>query len=468
MSDSNPAALSQLCFVAASDNATPIQLIESSTFSTWRATLTTAQQAWLARQDFHGRSGQWAWLESSDTGDSATDDQVIVGWDGQDNLATLGSLAHSLPEGEYCLAQPVSDQQLLGWSLGAYRFNRYKSPNRQPARLVIPEANQADKIVNTTTAVALSRDLINTGAGDMTPGHLAAEAEALAEQFDASIRVAHGDELLDIDCGAIHAVGRAATAPPCLIDLTWGDPDAPQVVLIGKGITFDSGGLNLKPTGGIRWMKKDMGGAATALGLAYLIMAQALPIHLRLLIPAAENAIAGNAFRPGDILSTHKGLTVEIDNTDAEGRLVLCDALSIACADKPELIFDFATLTGSARSAVGTESAAMFCNDDELAHTLGEAGAITGDNLWRMPLHPGYNHMLDSKVADLVNSAASPYAGAITAALFLQRFVDADSPTRWTHFDIMAFNNRSRPGHPEGGEAMGLRAVYHYLEEQFG
>ena len=231
-------------------------------------------------------------------------------------------------------------------------------------------------------------------------------------------------------------------------------------------MTFDSGGLDLKARiAGMRLMKKDMGGAGTVMGLAYLIMAQALPIRLRMLVPAAENAVAGNAYRPGDILHTHKGLTVEIDNTDAEGRLLLCDALSIACEEQPEVIFDYATLTGSARSAVGAEIAAMFANDEQLAIDLGLRGNSADDAVWHMPLHLPYNHMLDSKVADLVNSAASPYAGAITAALFLNRFV---SDTKWVHFDIMAFNTRTRPGRPEGGEAMGLRAVYQYLEETYG
>ena len=301
----------------------------------------------------------------------------------------------------------------------------------------------------------------------MAPSHLEAELRELASAFDASIDVTTGDELLDINCGAIHAVGRAATDAPRLIDLQWGDPSHPRVTLVGKGVTFDSGGLDIKPGSGMRLMKKDMGGAATAIGLASLVMAQALPVRLRLLIPAAENAISGNAFRPGDVLATHKGLTVEIDNTDAEGRLLLCDALSIACEDKPDVIFDYATLTGSARSAVGTEIAAMFSNDDELAASVSAAAGRTDDPVWRMPLHDGYRYMLDSKIADVVNSAPTPYAGAISAALFLERFVsDADIP--WMHFDIMAFNVRDRPAHPEGGEAMALRAVYDHLQHSYG
>jgi leucyl aminopeptidase len=250
------------------------------------------------------------------------------------------------------------------------------------------------------------------------------------------------------------------------MDLTWGDEQHPKITIVGKGVTFDSGGLNIKPGASMRQMKKDMGGAAIAMGLSYLIMAQGLPIRLRLLLPAAENAIAGNAFRPGDVLHTHKGLTVEIDNTDAEGRLLLCDALSIATEEKPELIIDYATLTGAARVAVGTEIAAMFCNNKELSGQISAAGDAVDDAVWPLPLHKGYSHMLSSKVADLVNSAASGFAGASTAALFLQRFIDDDTP--WLHFDVMAFNTRNRPGRPEGGEAMALRAVYQYLEQRYG
>ena len=370
----------------------------------------------------------------------------------------------TLVEGDYSLETPVSDLQLIGWGMGSYQFNRYKKASRSPARLVIPTTASATRVTNSVRAVALCRDLINTPAQDMAPSHLEAESREMAACFGASINVTVGDDLLASGCGAIHAVGRAAEDAPRLIDLTWGDENAPKVTIVGKGVTFDSGGLDIKPGSAMRMMKKDMGGAANAIGLAYLIMAENLPVRLRLLVPAAENAIAGNSFRPGDILHTHKGLTVEIDNTDAEGRLLLCDALSIATEDKPEAIFDFATLTGSARSAVGAELSAMFCNNDALADAVSQSGRKADDAVWRMPLHGDYNHMLNSKVADLVNCAPSPYAGAITAALFLERFVD-DTP--WMHFDINAFNVRNRPGHPEGGEAMALRAVFDYLNHRY-
>lgn len=436
---------------------TAIRLLKEASFEDWCEQASAQALNWVKRQNFQASSGQIAWIEDSD------DTYVLVGWDGQDNLATLGSLPFDLPEGVYCLAQDVSGLQLLGWGLGAYQFNRYKAQTRAPAQLLLPTAISAT-VKNATDAIALARNLINTPAEDMAPSHLAAEISALAENFAADCHITLGDELLDLGAGAIHAVGRAADDPPRLVDLTWGDPSHPKITLVGKGVTFDSGGLNLKPASGMRTMKKDMGGAATAIGLAQLIMAERLAVRLRLLVPMAENAISGNAFRPGDVLVTHKGLTVEIDNTDAEGRLLLCDALSIASSEEPELIIDFATLTGSARSAVGTEIAAMFCNNDEVALNISAHGESTDDAVWRMPLHDPYKYMIDSKVADLVNSAASPYAGSVTAALFLEQFVGS---VPWVHFDIMAYNIRKRPGRPEGGEAMALRAVFHYLEQRY-
>ena len=455
---STPDDLSATGLITHADNPTPISLVKTTSFDTLKQELTAAEQASLARQGFTAKRGQFAWL------DSETGVRVLCGWDGADNLATLGGLPMALPEGDYAISDTVSELQLLGWGLGSYQFTRYKAAKRGPARLLLPADIDQAAVVNATLAVGLCRDLINTPAQDMAPSHLEAEVRALAEQFGADCDITEGDALLDLGCGAIHAVGRAADDAPRLIDLQWGDENHPKVTLVGKGVTFDSGGLNIKPGSSMRLMKKDMGGAANAIGLAYLVMAQALPVRLRLLVPAAENAIGGNAFRPGDILSTHKGLTVEIDNTDAEGRLLLCDALSIACEDKPDLVFDYATLTGSARSAVGAEIAAMFCNDEDLAAAVAASAQQTDDPVWRMPLHGDYNYMLNSKVADLMNCAPSPYAGAISAALFLERFV---SGTAWMHFDVMAFNIRSRPGHPEGGEAMGLRAVYDYLAKTY-
>ena len=446
--------LSDVLLDAPLEGSTPIQLIQASEFQAWVTGLPEDQQTWLERQSFKAKPGQTAWLELDGGG------QVVCGWDGKENLASLGHLPMTLPEGDYQLTSEVSGIQVLGWALGAYRFDRYKSGRRAPARLSV---TATETVKSAADAIALGRDLINTPAADMNTSHLAAEITAMAETFGAELELTVGDELLDLGAGAIHAVGRASDDAPRLADLTWGDPSHPKVTLVGKGVTFDSGGLEIKLSAGMRLMKKDMGGAATAVALAYLIMATGLPIRLRLLVPMAENAISGNAFRPGDVLSTYKGLTVEIDNTDAEGRLLLCDALAIASEENPEIIIDFATLTGAARVAVGAEIAAMFTNSDDVAAELGRHGAAADDAVWRMPIHREYGYMLDSEVADMVNSAAG-FAGSITAALFLEKFV---GDTDWVHFDIMAFNARSRPGRPEGGEPMGLRAVYHYLADRF-
>lgn len=448
-------------FITATDEpVVPIRLVSTAELADWQASLSAPARRWADSAGFAAKPGQTAWLPD----DAGQPGRVAAGWDGEDSLASLGGLPLALPEGVYRMDHDVSELQLLGWATGAYQYQRYKAAERGPARLMLPAEHDGRRIENFAAAVTLIRDLINTPAADMLPSHLAAEAEQLAHVQQATCTIAVGEELLDRSLFAIHAVGRAADDEPRLIDIRWGDPAHPQVVLVGKGVCFDSGGLDIKPASGMRTMKKDMGGAAQVLGLAQLIMAQRLPVHLRVLIPAVENAISGNAFRPGDVLPTYKGLTVEIDNTDAEGRLVLCDALAMAAEEAPALMLDFATLTGSARSAVGAEIAAMFSNDDAAAEGIFQAGETVDDAVWRMPLHRAYNYKLDSNVADLVNSAATPFAGAVTAALFLDRFV-GDVP--WVHFDIMAMNTRSRPGRPEGGEAMAIRAVFHYLEQRF-
>jgi len=439
--------------------STAIELINQNVFDTWFGQRSEQEQAWVNRSQFAARTGQICWLPLDNGA------RVVIGWNGQDNLATLGNLPFALPSGDYHLTTEVSELQLLGWAFGAYQFLRYRSSDKQPARLCIPANHNAERLQNFSAAITLVRDLINTPTSDMLPSDLAAAATDLAGRHGASCEITTGDDLLAGNFRTIHAVGRASANAPRLIDIQWGDKDAPKLVLVGKGVCFDSGGLDLKPAAGMRLMKKDMGGAAQVLGLGQLIMAQQLPVNLRILVPAVENAVSANAFRPGDIIKSYHGLTVEIDNTDAEGRLILCDALALAAESKPALIIDFATLTGSARSAVGAEIAAMFSNDDAVADVLAGCGRERDDPVWRMPLHDDYNFMLNSKVADIVNSAASPYAGAITAALFLQRFVSA---VPWVHFDIMAFNPRARPGRPEGGEAMGVRAVFKYLEDRFG
>ena len=446
--------------VSSADNATELLFLDKFDYEEWSKTASVRQQELVTKQSFVGKTGQKAWVQIED------ETIVLIGWDKQDNLGPLGHLPFELPEGKYRTKQKLTELQLLGWGMGAYSFDRYKPLKRLPAQIEVPDDTLKKKVEAIIQSIYLARDLINTPASDMSPSHLESEICALAEKQVASFDCWTGDQLLDQNCGAIHAVGRASNDPPRLIELKWGKKEHPKICLIGKGVTFDSGGLDLKSASGMRQMKKDMGGAAIAIGLAQLIMNQKLPVQLRLLIPAAENSISGNAFRPGDILTTRKGLTVEIDNTDAEGRLLLCDALTIADEEQPDLIMDFATLTGAARSAVGTEISAMFTHSDLIAEKLFKQGESHADPLWRLPLHESYNSMLDSKVADLVNSSSSGYAGAITAALFLNNFLSGSAD--WVHFDVMAYNLKTSPGKPEGGEGMAMRAVFAYLEETYG
>jgi len=444
-------------------SAVPIHAVAKDRYSAWLETQPTSVRDWLAASRFRADVGAIAWLPSEAVAKS------VLAITASEPLYSLGDLPNRLSEGRYRLESAPSGRALslalLGWGLGAYRFARYKRSDRQPAELEIPAGVDANALERELDAVALVRDLINTPANDMLPSHLASAAEDVAREFGARATTTVGDELAK-SFPMIHAVGRASTDAPRLIDLVWGDPAHPKVTLVGKGVCFDSGGLDLKPANGMRLMKKDMGGAAHALGLARLVMANALPVRLRVLIPAVENAVAGNAFRPGDVIRARSGTTVEIDNTDAEGRLVLCDALSLACEEKPAALIDYSTLTGAARTALGTELPALFANDDALAVGIESAGRACADPVWRLPLHAPYKKMLDSKIADFANGSSSPYAGAIVAALFLETFVAAGVP--WAHFDIMAWNTASQPGRPEGGEAMGLRAVYAMLAERFG
>jgi len=377
----------------------------------------------------------------------------------------LARLAEALPEGTYRLADGDPGPATLGWLLGQHRFGAYKSKNedeRGPRVLLTKEAAGIEPTVRLAEATALVRDLVDTPAADLGPAELEAATRAVAKQFGAKVEVTSGDAL-EQGYPMIAAVGQGAIREraPRLIELRWGKESAPKVAIVGKGVCFDSGGLDIKPASGMRLMKKDMGGAAHALALAKLVMAENLPVHLHLLIPAVENAVSGAAYRPGDVLDSRKGLKVEIDNTDAEGRLVLGDALAKAGEDKPELIVDFATLTGAARIALGPDLPAMFANDDQLAADL-EAGArqVT-DPVWRMPLWDGYDEMLKSDVADIANSSGSSFAGCITAALFLRRFVTVCP--RYLHFDIYGWQPTAAPGRPKGGVGQGARAVLEAL-----
>jgi leucyl aminopeptidase len=427
---------------------------------TWQADRTAEAVTWVSLSGFKGKPGSYCLLSDRKSGPPT----ILAGWDAGDPLWSAAALAATLPDASYRLESPPDgfDGELfaLGWRLGSYSFDRYKAKTKASAKLVCPGGVSRPAVSGLAEAIFLTRDLINTPANDMGPTALTEAARTLAKRFGAKLNVTVGDRLLRVNYPAIHAVGRASSEAPRLIDLAWGRR-GPKITLVGKGVCFDSGGLDLKSAAGMLLMKKDMGGGAHALGLAAAIMAAKLPVRLRVLVPAVENAVSGNALRPGDIIATRKGLSVEIGNTDAEGRLVLADALTEACSGKPDLIIDFATLTGAARVALGTDLPALFCNDDTMAAALLTEGLRLGDPLWRLPLHQPYRRLLDSPVADLNNVSKGGYAGAITAALFLEHFVDRDIP--WAHFDLMAWNLTSRPGRPEGGEAMALRAAFAML-----
>ena len=416
------------------------------------------------------------WVEGSGFAASPGDVLLIAGRDGKpvralaglkgdsgaDDLWAAAALAVKLPLGSYRL-DPEPDaaeatRVALGWALGAYSFTRYRKPGRAPAELVWPKAADRDAVERTAQGAALVRDLVNTPAEDMGPEELAAAATDMAKRLGMTAGVIVGDKLIKQNYPMIHAVGRASSRAPRLIDLRWGNTGDPKVTIVGKGVCFDTGGLDLKNDAGMKLMKKDMGGAAHALGLAQMIVAAKLKVRLRVLVPAVENSVSGNAFRPLDVLRSRAGITVEIGNTDAEGRLILADALTEASSEKPALIVDFATLTGAARVALGPELPAMYSNDDALASALMNAAASEADPMWRMPLWRNYRQRLDSKVADMNNVSDGAFAGSITAALFLQDFVGKGIP--WVHFDLFAWNPYHRPGRPEGAEAQTLRAVF--------
>jgi leucyl aminopeptidase len=451
------------------DNQQParsIHLVETRGVEAWLSTQPDRVRALVAAQRFKGKAGEQAILPGD--GDEWS---VVAGVASKDALGPwcLARLAETLPEGCYRLAEGTPGAAALGWLTAQYRFDRYRKDEASagPRILLTGGVAQIDPVVQLATAVALVRDLVNTPAADMGPPDLEAAVEKVARSFGAAVSVTRGDAL-EQGYPMIHAVGKAADKgfAPRLIELTWGDPAHPRVALVGKGICFDSGGLDIKPSSGMRLMKKDMGGAAHALGLAQLVMAARLPVRLHLLIAAAENAISGNAFRPGDILRTRKGLTVEIGNTDAEGRLVLGDALTRAGEEKPELLIDFATLTGAARVAVGPDLPALFANDDGVAAEMAALGAEIDDPTWRLPLWDGYADMLKSDVADINNAGEGGFAGAITAALFLKRFVPEDTP--WLHLDTFAWRPSGKPGQPKGGEALGMRAAFRLLQRRYG
>lgn len=446
--------------VADRQDACPLLPLAKGAFKKWLAEQPSARQAWIAANGFTAEAGSICVIPDG-SGNVA---QILFGWDSAD-FWSWAALPAKLPAGTYRIEATLNAEQAhqaaLGWGLAHYSFSRLKSrakSDQSAAQLCWPPAADRQETLRLIEAIGLARDLINLPANLLGPSQLAAEAERVAARFGATISIIVGDELLAENYPAIHAVGRAAADPPRLIDLRWGQPGATKLTLIGKGVCFDSGGLDLKSASAMKIMKKDMGGAAIALGLAQAVMDAELPVALRLLIPAVENAVAGNAFRPLDVIRTRKGMTVEIGNTDAEGRLILCDALFEADSERPDLLIDLATLTGAARVALGPDLPALFTPDERLAAQIMTAGQQEHDPLWRMPLWAPYRRMLDSKIADINNASDNSHAGAITAALFLQEFVSAE--TAWAHIDLFAWNPSSRPGRPEGGEAMGLRALY--------
>jgi leucyl aminopeptidase len=446
--------------------ARTLHIVHPDTWDAWLGAQPPRIRTAVAAHRLTGKPGNRAVLPGEGPEDWA---MLLVCNEGAESPWRIASLGEQLPEGVYRLAEGEPGAAMLGWALAQHRFDRYRTDDAPigPRVLLTGEPARFDETVRLALATAKVRDLVNTAAADLGPAELEAEAQLLATAHNATVTVTKGDALAR-GYPMIHAVGLAAAKgrEPRLIELEWGNPAHPRIAIVGKGVCFDSGGLDIKPSSGMRLMKKDMGGAAHALALAGLVMAARLPVRLHLLIPAVENSIAGNAFRPGDVLRTRKGLSVENTNTDAEGRLVLGDALTRAVEDDPALILDFATLTGAARVALGPDLPATFANDDALADALLAAGKAVGDPLWRLPLWDGYDEMLASDIADLVNAPDGGFAGSVTAALFLRRFVPEGTP--WAHFDTFAWRPNAKPGRPKGGEALGLRAAWAMLKGRFG
>ncbi|KQU64294.1 cytochrome C oxidase subunit II [Aminobacter sp. DSM 101952] len=447
---------------AKSSDALPIHLVAKDGLG--NAGFAPEIVAWASANGFAGEAGKVLAIPGAD-GRLAG---ALFGTGQQENGLGYGVLARNLPEGEWHFATAPAHPELaaLAVALGGYSFTRYgKKPGRELG-LAVPAGADAARLNRLVDAVFLVRDLVNTPTNDMGPAALEAVARNLAGAHGAEVRVTMGDDLLEHSFPMIHAVGRASHEAPRLIDLTWGAHDAPKVTLVGKGVCFDTGGLDIKPASSMLLMKKDMGGAANVLGLASMIMAARLNVRLRVLIPAVENSISANAFRPGDVLQSRKGITVEIGNTDAEGRLVLADALALADEEQPEMLVDMATLTGAARVALGPDLPPFYTDDDALAAELAAASGAVEDPIWRMPLWRPYDAKLSSKIADMNNVTSDGFAGSITAALFLKRFVE--KTTAWAHFDIFAWNPTDRPHGPAGGEAQAIRALEKVISARFG
>jgi leucyl aminopeptidase len=451
--------------VKSASRATPLHAVTTAALKRWLATRPKRESAWLAAAGFAAKEGEIALVPSSGGAVAC----AVLGLGKGDDPLALAAFAETLPQGFWRLGdvpESVGSQRaVLAWLLGTYKFSRYRKNGRKSRTLVLPQGVDGEEVTRIAEGVFLARDLINTASNDMGPEELAEAARAVARPFGAKIAVITGDDLLKQNYPLIHAVGRASVRAPRLIDMTWGAPAAPKVTLVGKGVCFDSGGLDLKTSAGMLTMKKDMGGAAVVLAVARMVMGAQLNLRLRVLIPAVENSVAGNAYRPGDVLPSRKGLSIEIGNTDAEGRLVLADALSAADSERPELMIDVATLTGAARAATGMELPPFFTDDEALAADLARHATAVHDPVWRLPLWRGYEPTLSSPVADLNNSPDYNLAGAITAALFLNRFVTQTKS--WMHLDIPAWIDRPRPGRRRGAEANAARALYALLSERY-
>ena len=451
-------------FIDSDDKAVPITAVDKRGLKAWLKDQDERIANWVAATGFRPRAGR-SCLVPDKHGELA---HVLVGKGEGNGLWDYAGLASTLPQGSYRIATKLNAETAslaaLGWGLGTYKFDRYKEATKKERKLIWPKAADKTFVNAARDATFLVRTLINTPAEDMGPEQLSAAAKEVADAHGAEFAEIVGEDLLRQGYPAVHAIGRASSRPPRLIDIRWGDEKDPKVTLVGKGVCFDTGGLDLKQAAGMLRMKKDMGGGAHALGVAKMIMATGLKARIRVLVPAVENSVSGNALRPLDIIKTRKGLTVEIGNTDAEGRVILSDALAEGASESPDLMIDFATLTGAARVALGPDLPAFFCNDEAFAAEFLAAGVDVGDPVWRMPLWPGYRTNVESKTADLTNAPEGGFAGAITAALFLERFAAPVAP--WVHLDIMAWNASNRPGRPEGGDAISMRAAYEAIKRR--
>src|SRR3989338_8131493 len=456
------------------DNKKLISIFPTTTdqLPQWIAMQSKQVQQWISSSLFSAESGAFCLIPNID----GTLQSDLVGVQHADDYLAFGALPAKLPQGNYQIEHngvlktaQQRQRAALGWGLGFYQFSKYKAEQPRVAKLFLPKSIDEKALTICLDAIYLSRDLINTPAEDMGPDQLENAVKTISKKFSAKINVIKGDKLIVENYPAIHAVGRASVREPRVIDLRWSSKNtkknAPKITLVGKGVCFDSGGLDLKTASGMLLMKKDMSGAAMMLSLAQLIMSSELPVQLRLLIGAVENSVSGNSYRPGDIIKTRSGKTVEITNTDAEGRVVLCDLLTEACSDNPEIVIDFATLTGAARVALGEDLSALYAQPQSFADDLLKASRDVHDPIWQMPLAQSYREKLKSEIADLVNAVDSPYGGSITAALFLQSFVTPE--IKWAHVDVAAWNFKAKPGRPQGGEVFAVRTMFAYLKNRY-